>query len=149
MKKAAKVCPIHNAKLVRSETRYGSRYGCPIDGCDVMCWGGSTSTPADQATRDARQRAHAAFDEHWKKRDGSNIVLHHGRGPGQRRHYTYTSLARVLGIPMEKCHIGMMSAVDCERVVMACEYGLVIDNIIERDERHAAEDAAMKKAKGD
>ncbi len=126
-RKKKMVCPTHGGKLIRTQTKYGGRYGCDVDGCDVCCWEGRTSTPADQATRDARQLAHAEFDPHWKGR------------PGRRRHFCYTSLSRVLGIQMDECHIGMMPLEQCERVILACQYGLVVDNIVERDERHALE----------
>jgi hypothetical protein len=61
-----KLCPTHKVQMTRKHTRFGWRYDCPVNGCDVMCWGGETSTPADQRTRDARNEAHLAFDSLWK-----------------------------------------------------------------------------------
>ncbi len=126
-----KVCPLHKVRLQGSMTKYGRRFVCTAAGCTVIAWDGSTSTPADQETRDARIKAHAAFNPHFENR------------PKRRRHFCYTSLARVLGIAVERCHIGMMDAYECDRVVLACESGLLIDNIVERDERHAREAATV------
>lgn len=130
-RKKKMVCPTHGVKLVRVQTKYGGRWHCEVKGCDVRCWEGSTTTPADQKTCDARRLAHDEFDRHWI-----------GRG-NRRRNFAYTSLCRVLGISKDQCHIGYMNAEQAERVVMACQYGLVIDNIIERDERHAREAAEV------
>ncbi|KKK70910.1 hypothetical protein LCGC14_2919230 [marine sediment metagenome] len=52
--KVKKVCPIHKCKLVGSYTIYGLRFECPEVGCTVVCWSGSTSTPADYETRSMR-----------------------------------------------------------------------------------------------
>lgn len=63
-------------------------------------------TLADQATREARQAAHAAFDPIWKS--------------GQMdRPAAYAWLAKVLGVPRERCHIGWMNAEQCQRIVDA------------------------------
>ncbi len=42
------ICPEHNCVLVPNKTKYGTRWSCPVDRCTVVCWGGKTSTPANQ-----------------------------------------------------------------------------------------------------
>jgi len=98
------VCPTHDIKLLAKSTQYGMRYDCPHEGCDVMCWAGKTSTPANQATRDARKVAHAHFDVLWKS--------------GQYKRGTlYKQLAEHFGITQEKCHIGMFNIDQCRKVL--------------------------------
>jgi len=97
-------CPEHGCRLVRSVTKHGPRYDCPADGCTVRCWGGSTSTPADQDTRDARMKAHAAFDA---------LPM-----PRSKR---YRWLAQVMGLDQKHAHIGMFTRDQCETVIAACE----------------------------
>ncbi len=67
-------------------------------------------TLADAATRAARQEAHAAFDPLWQ--------------PGGRyksRSGAYAALARLLGIPVERCHIALFGVDECRRVVEVCK----------------------------
>lgn len=51
--------------------------------------------------------AHAAFDPLWKVE-------------GHKRGQLYGWLAKQLGIPKEKCHIGMFDEDMCGRVVEIC-----------------------------
>ncbi|HXI01805.1 MAG TPA: zinc-finger-containing protein, partial [Candidatus Saccharimonadales bacterium] len=69
--------------------------------------------PGDRATKDARIRAHAAFDPLWK--DGS-----------MRRNDAYYWLSRALGIPRKDVHIGLFDTETCERVVSLCEQYLAM-----------------------
>jgi len=96
-------CPDHDFNLRRRQTRYGGRWYCPEKGCTVVCWEGSTSTPANKETRDARQLAHDAFDRIWKTKVMSRAAA-------------YLWLADFLNIGPKCCHIGMFDAETCERV---------------------------------
>ncbi len=106
--RAPRVCPEHGATLVAGKTQYGTRWACPEFGCTVAQWNGSTSTPADLPTRAARMRAHAVFDQLWS--------------PGIRgdRKRMYAALAAFMGLPIERTHIGMFDAAQCERVIEFC-----------------------------
>lgn len=101
------MCPDHDVHLVESDTKYGKRYDCPFDLCDVMCWGGGTSTPADQETRTARKRAHTAFDSLWKK---GEMQVFDRRG-------AYKLLAWHMEVRPKEAHIGMFNADQCDQVV--------------------------------
>lgn len=107
MPKPKKLCPVHGDSLERSKTRYGFRFDCTRDECTVMCWGGSTSTPANQTTRDARIAAHAAFDVLWQ--DGK-----------RSRTKAYKWLANAMQLSGGMCHIGMFNAEQCASVVALC-----------------------------
>lgn len=65
-------------------------------------------TMADAELRGLRRRAHAAFDPLWKVQ----------RWP---RRDAYTWLAATLNINRSDCHIGMMDAALCRRVITACQ----------------------------
>jgi zinc-finger-containing domain len=72
-------------------------------------------TPADLATRRARQDAHAAFDPLWeRKMRKEGISKTKARGQG------YKWLREQLGMEASKCHIGEMTAADARRVVDVC-----------------------------
>ncbi len=87
------ICHIHKLSLISRKTKFGIRHACPEDGCSVVCWDGSTSTPADLETRQARMKAHTAFDEIWKS----------GR---IKRTKLYKLLAKHLGKKSKDTHIG-------------------------------------------
>lgn len=72
--------------------------GCHRDGRPL-------GTLADAATREARQRAHAAFDPLW----GSSSE------PGARSR-AYRWLAGKLRIRVEECHIGHFDVLTCDAV---------------------------------
>ena len=59
---------------------------------------------ADEALRDARRAAHAAFDPLWQQ--GS-----------MTREAAYEWLAGALAIPVLRCRIGRMDLADCSRIV--------------------------------
>jgi hypothetical protein len=99
-------CPEHKVLMIRSETQYGLRFGCPENGCDYVAWvsyNGQKSTPANQETRDARQKAHDAFDQLWKS----------GRF---QRGLMYKALAVHLGRSQKKTHIRLFDIETCEKV---------------------------------
>lgn len=62
---------------------------------------------ADKELREAKQKAHAAFDPLWR------------RGQ-QHRNTAYAWLAEKMGKQEGKCHIGWMDVADCRRVVAIC-----------------------------
>ncbi len=102
------VCPVHSCRLAGRNTKYGGRYSCPVDGCTVVCWSQSTSTPADQETRDARHALHRVFDPLWQ--DG-------GRFANRREAYLW--LADVMGLHRAKTHIGYFNLDQCQRAMAA------------------------------
>jgi len=102
-----KRCPKHNAKLKAKKTQYGIRLSCPINGCTVACWGGSTSTPADYETRQARRAAHSAFDPLW-------------RGNGMSKGIAYKQLSKFMGLQQKETHIGYFDIEQCNLVLAFC-----------------------------
>ena len=103
-------CPKHGVSLYVCMTRYGKRFSCPEPGCTVVCWGGSTSTPADQETRDKRHEAHQLFDPMWQ---GPNTLM--------SRKEAYKWLRDVMMMGQKDCHIGMFNIEQCEKVIAACK----------------------------
>ena len=59
---------------------------------------------ADEALRDARRAAHAAFDPLWQQ-------------GALTREAAYEWLAGALAIPVLRCRIGRMDLADCSRIV--------------------------------
>lgn len=102
---------------------YGPIYWC--DPCDAYV-GVHAGTDKPKGTlakaplRQARKQAHAAFDPLW---------IRPGIDKSKRRGEVYRALAAVLGMPGEECHIGEMNEFQCASVVLACEYGLVEDQV--------------------
>lgn len=73
----------------------------------VHCHTGSSTplgTMADGNTRRMRKAAHDAFDSLWKKGEMSRLQA-------------YDWLADQLEMPIDKCHIGMFDATQCQRVI--------------------------------
>ncbi len=119
---SAPVCPYCGAEaaLHRSSAKFyrGRDYG-PVWAC-VPCqaWVGchpGTSTPlgrlANKELRQAKMRAHAAFDPLWKRINGERKMS---------RGNAYRWLSDRLGIPFDDCHIGMFDIDTCGRVVEVC-----------------------------
>lgn len=101
-------CTIHSAReLEEQKTKYGIRWSCPVAGCTVVLWDGSTSTPADFGTRQARIQTHAHFDALWR----SGLFT---------RKQAYKALAKHLGLPRRKTHIGYFNRVQCIRAIDFC-----------------------------
>nr|WP_200562659.1 zinc-finger-containing protein [Paraburkholderia aspalathi] len=63
---------------------------------------------ANAELREAKKSMHAAFDPIWQ----SNQM---------RRKQAYQWLADALGIPVDKCHVGMFSIEQCVRAKAICE----------------------------
>ena len=60
---------------------------------------------ANYETREARKKAHAAFDPIWRELKMCS------------RKRAYKRLSKAMGLPEEKTHIGMFTAGQCEKVV--------------------------------
>lgn len=89
--------------MTPSSTKYGIRFDCDDPNCDIMCWDGDTSTPADLPTRVARQQAHKALDTLWSSQHG--------------RYNVYSALAMHMDLPTSRCHIGMFNKDQCKEVI--------------------------------
>lgn len=94
---AGPTCPECGSQPRPKKTRFGPRYDC----CGLTAWGNKPLT--DQATRDARRAAHAAFDPIWE--DG--LV---------DRDAAYELLAAELGVPEPEAHMNEMVRELAERV---------------------------------
>src|SRR5262245_18458471 len=92
--------PVHAMALRPEPTTWGWKHRCPEPGCDVLCWGGWSTTPADGRTRRLRQKCHERFDNLW-------------RGGPLTREQAYEWLAVAMGVPQDRAHIGMLSADEC------------------------------------
>lgn len=115
-KKVKVKCPTCGklAKFVNSQVIYGKPYGMvwvcrDYPFCDSYVGAHKESglplgTLADANTRKARIDAHAAFDELWK------------RGKIVSRTQAYKELAKYMGMPVKKCHIGSFKMIQCKMV---------------------------------
>lgn len=115
-------CIIHSTReLEPTKTKYGIRYSCPVGGCTVVQWDGSTSTPADFATRQARIEAHSWFDALWQ----SGIFS---------RKKAYKKLAAYLGLSKKKTHIGYFNLEQCKRTIDFCQAHTEVRKAVEINE---------------
>lgn len=96
-------------------------------GCDayVGCHDDSWQpygSPANDHTRMMRRKAHGHFDPIWKaiKRSDGRLPASDPRRQVDARQRGYEWLSKELGIPIERCHIGMMTADMARRVVDLC-----------------------------
>lgn len=111
------------ADYVDSKAVYGRSYGMiylcqPCDAYVGVHRG--TDTPlgrlAKKDLRDAKIKAHAYFDQLWKKK-----IVRHGVSKKKARSAGYKWLSEQLGISRKKCHIGMFDVEMCNAVVDVCE----------------------------
>lgn len=125
---SAPICPYcdNPSRLVGGVSVYRHRKDLALkqfwlcENCDawVGCHDGTIKPLgrlANKELRDAKQRAHAAFDPLWQakiRRD--RVPKKVARGAG------YKWLAGQLGIDREHCHIGMFDVPTCRRVVDIC-----------------------------
>lgn len=105
-------CPDDGAPMRLRPSRYGLFYGCSnYPKCKGTHGahpdGKPLGTPATRETKDARIRAHAAFD-------GLRKLM------GWKRNDSYQWLADRLAIPRADCHIAMFDLETCARVVAIC-----------------------------
>lgn len=117
-------CPYCGASAVLRQNPWGYVWCC--DPCDarVGCHQ-ETMTPkgtlANAATRAARIAAHEAFDQLWRMK----LDRHPHMRRSHARQRAYEWLARTLNIDVDLCHIAMMNAAECMRVVEVCAAKLV------------------------
>lgn len=102
-------CADCGAPMVLRDSRFGPFYGCTrYPACTGKHGahpdGRPLGNPANAATREARIRAHAAFDRLWQ--DG-----------GLTRDDAYAWLRSALGMSKRECHIAKFDEVQCARVV--------------------------------
>ena len=107
-------CPECGARMKLRNSKYGLFYGCTkFPECKATHGahkdGEPLGIPANKETKEARIRAHDAFDRLWKP-DKS------------KRGELYLWLAKELGIPSMNCHIGSFDKETCEKVIMLCSY---------------------------
>lgn len=100
-------CPLHNVEMPSTKTIYGLRFACERPDCTMVCWEGSTSTPADLETRTLRKHCHALFDPLWRNRPKRF----------KSRTAAYVWLRRVMDVPADAAHIGMFDAAQCKRLI--------------------------------
>lgn len=108
-----RLCPYCKGEpmLRDSNVVYGRSYG-PIWYCEPCnAWVGchpGTNDPlgrlANATLREAKKRAHEAFDQIWKKKIMSRTAA-------------YAWLSRRLGIPKKYTHIGMFNVETCSKVI--------------------------------
>lgn len=115
----APICPYCGRKAIleNDSAIYGRSYGKQLwlcrnfPRCDayVGCHVG-TDVPlgrmANKELREAKKKAHAAFDSLWRTGKMSRAIA-------------YKWLAEKMGMLLAECHIGMFDVEDCERVVCA------------------------------
>lgn len=112
----APACPDCGARMVLRTARRGSLAGKPFYGCSnyPRCTathgahpdGRPLGIPGDRATKDARMRAHAAFDTLWK-------------GGEMPRGDAYRWMQGALGMTADEAHIGRFDVATCERLIAA------------------------------
>ena len=109
---------IANSAPIYGGRDYGPRYICWSCDAHVGCHPGTTDplgAPATKAEREARQRAHAAFDPIWK-----NAPDRRYRAKQNARKDAYAWLRNQMGLGRDQCHIGMFTVEQCARVVELC-----------------------------
>jgi len=100
-------------------------YQCTACDAHVGCHDGTWQpfgTPALEHTRMMRRKAHGHFDPIWKKIRESDQKLRADDPRRQKDARTrgYEWLSKQLGVPVERCHIGMMNAHQAGLVVELC-----------------------------
>lgn len=101
------VCPYCGAAADKVSSQWGTKYECLPCDARVGCHRGTDKplgTLANAPLRDARMRAHAAFDTLW-------------RSCGIPRREAYAWLGGLMQLKRDACHIGLFTMEQCERVV--------------------------------
>lgn len=108
----------------RPDLKHKMFYACKICDAYVGCHE-STGKPlgqlANASLRKARVLAHYAFDWLWE-----DAETHNARGKA------YGELAKLLGVSVMNCHIGMFSEKQCTMVIKICADQLITTASIER-----------------
>jgi len=121
-------CPYckHLCEYVSSACVYGGRdygmiYLCRP--CDAFCGvhkgtDEPLGSPANKTLRELRRKAHSMFDALWQEKLRRRRAE---RGPDYKKVWArgsaYKWLSEQTGIPTKKCHMGMMCADDCLKVI--------------------------------
>jgi hypothetical protein len=123
-------CPDCGAPMALRRSWYGPFYGCTrYPACKGAHGahpdGKPLGIPADQATKQARIRAHAALDPLWQEAvaivDYGALDRRGRRAVRQRaRVRAYAWLAKQLDMDLDACHIGRFDKATCNRVVELC-----------------------------
>ena len=99
-----------DGELVLKPSKYGQFYGCTNwakTGCPGAHGAHPDGTPlgipASKETKQARMKAHAAFDRLWK-----------GRGARMNRHQAYVWMRRAMCMTEAEAHIGRFTIEQCE-----------------------------------
>jgi len=95
--------------MVLRNSKYGLFYGCvEYPKCKAAHGahedGKPLGIPASKPTKEARIRAHDAFDQLWK-----------GRG-GMKRGDAYVWMQKAMGLTIEEAHIGRFTIEQCEQL---------------------------------
>ena len=112
-------CPECGAPMTLRGGKYGPFYGC-IEFVRTGCRGSHGAhpdgkplgKPGDAETRQARIRAHAAFDRLWKG---------HGKRRRMSRRRAYRWLQETMRLSKDEAHIGRFSLEQCEALIAAVE----------------------------
>jgi len=114
----------NDAELIDSKEIYGRSYGMawicrPCDAYVGTHMNSKDHKPlgklANKPTREARKRAHAAFDPLWERkmvRDNCSKTVARKAG--------YAWLAGRMSIEVKRCHISWFDVDQCEQVVNIC-----------------------------
>ncbi len=110
----APTCGDCSAPMELRNSRYGKFYGCSrYPACDgthgAHSDGRPLGVPADAATRQARVRAHAAFDTLWK-------------GGAMSRTEAYEWLRGAMGLSRAEAHIGSFTKEQCDALMWCVEH---------------------------
>jgi len=97
--------------MILRPSRYGKFYGCErFPDCDAAHGahedGRPLGVPANHETKQARIRAHAAFDTLWK----SGLM---------GRNAAYRWMQSTLGMTPDEAHIGRFDIATCDRLILA------------------------------
>ena len=111
------------SKYVDSSVIYGKSYGMVYmcEPCDAFVGVHHKTSKkalgrlANRELREWKKKAHAHFDQLWKR------GLKKGRKKHEVRNSAYKWLANELGIKVEHSHIGMFDVELCRRTIEACK----------------------------
>ena len=113
------VCPECGNDMVLRQSKYGQFYGCTgWPRCDVkhsahQKTGEPMGIPANKETRQARIKAHNAFDELWK--------CGNWRKRNRKRKEAYVWMGKAMGLGTDANHIGRFTKEPCEKLIKLVE----------------------------
>lgn len=109
------ICPDCGAEMVLRDSKYGLFYGCSTyPKCKASHGahpdGRPLGTPATAEVKQARIRAHAAFDRLWKEQPRR-----------MKRTEAYRWMQERLGLSSDEAHIGKFDKEQCAKLIEAVE----------------------------